>query len=98
VSGAIRDGPKEPPRDKPAEGRDDAEERWDIAMGQKRWFAEYVRVLCEYDNVGGMQVADSVRRHSSNEIRREAIGPGTSYVFCRELSLRNTAYLYYYYG
>jgi hypothetical protein len=53
---------------------------------------------CEYDNVGGMQVADSVRRHSSNKVRREAIGPGTSYVFRRELSLRNTAYLYYYYG
>jgi hypothetical protein len=53
---------------------------------------------CEYDNVGGMQVADSVRRHSSDKIRREAIGPGTSYVFRRELLLRNTAYLYYYYG
>jgi hypothetical protein len=71
VSGAVRDGPEEPPRDEPTEGRDDAEERWDIAMGQKRWFAEYVRVLCEYDNVGGMQVADSVRRHSSNKIRQE---------------------------
>jgi hypothetical protein len=28
-----------------------------------------VRVLCEYDNVDGMQVADSVRRHSSDKIR-----------------------------
>jgi hypothetical protein len=46
---------------------------------------DFVRVLCEYDNVGGMQVADSVRRHSSNKIRREVIGPGTSYVFRREL-------------